>query len=304
MSEKDELIKYLVSKKFPVNYISREKRLVRQIQIKEEMWLEIDKNINTYIDELTQKALEEVIELSKTEEKKASEEHEKQQQECERRRQKKLFFNQPNTKADFDYWCKMSSWTTDEAVALLLDKDPRVVSWKNIFSYANPVRDYNKPEIFAKEYQNLRELLIRQYGTNQDIKIVPSELIDWANGVGLEVPEELQKIVSKRKDASADWKVLHAEKCLEVEQLKKNFENSQNKRKEHIVKVRASTNSNRIPKMALAVIAKDKYKYGKDCSAIGNMLSYFDRQGLNIDDKTLRGHIDEGLLLVKNKKPI
>ena len=301
MSRKDELIKYLISKKFPVNYIPGEKRLVRQIQIKAEMWPEIEKNIKIYCDELSQKTLEEVIELYEVEAKKEREDFERRQQEYEQRRQKKLFFNQLAAKADFDYWSKMPSWTIDEAVALLLDKDPRVVSWNNISPHATPM--HKKPELFAQEYQDLNELLRRKYGSNQHIKTVPSELIEWADRVGLKVPAELKKIVLEGKDASTDWKALYEAKYKDLEELKHKLEISQHKRKELVIKVRASTNSSKMPKMALAVIAKDKYKYGEDSNAIGTMLSCFARQGLNTDDKTLRDRINEGLDLLKNKKP-
>lgn len=305
MTEKNEQIKYLISKKFPVNYIPREKKLVRQAQIKQEMWPEIEENIKAYSHELSQKTHEEVIELYKAEAKREKEDFERQQQEYEKRRLERLFFNQPNAKADFDYWCKMPLWTIDEATALLLGKDPRVVCWKNIYFYAMPQSPHTKPELFGKEYQNLRNLLSRQYENNEYIKIVPSELIEWASSIGLTVPETLKKKIEEiKKHVITDYKILYEEKCLEVEQLKKELQHSQDKRKELVTKTRATTNSNRIPKMALAVIAKDKYKYNEKSSAIGSMLLYFDKQGLNMDDKTLRGHIDEGLLLVKNKKPI
>lgn len=296
---------YITSRKFPASYIANyqnnKKAWVIHSHVKAEESAEIRKKVNDYMYELSQKTLEEINLLYDQEQKQEVENRRLCLQEQERLRQKKLFFNQSEAKADFDYWSKMPSWTTDEAVALLLDKDPRVVNWDNISPHATPM--HKKPESFAKEYQDLRDLLIRKYGTNQYIITVPSELIEWADGVGVKVPEELQKMVLERGDQSTDWKALHEEKCKEVEELKKNLEDSQSKRKELVIRTRASTNSNKMLKIALAVIAKEKFKYDEDSSAIGTMLSYFARQGFNTDDQTLRERIKEGLILLKNKKP-
>jgi hypothetical protein len=36
------------------------------------------------------------------------------------------FFNQPNAKADFDYWSKAEHWSLDEAIALVFGKAPEL----------------------------------------------------------------------------------------------------------------------------------------------------------------------------------
>jgi hypothetical protein len=200
----------------------------------------------------------------------------------------------------------MPYWTVEEAIALSFGKSPDIVSWKEISVYKDSspfVKKYMKAQKLVQRALEAKELKYEpgSYGSNTK-RIKPYDFVNWAKTNNLDFPTELEKIILERVDKITDWQALYKEKDLEVEQLKKKLEDSQNKRKEHATKARASTNSNRILKMALAVIAKDKYKYGKDSNAIGTMLSYFDKQGLNIDDQTLRSHIDEGLVLLNNRK--
>src|ERR1019366_7936927 len=45
------------------------------------------------------------------------------------REEKQRFFNRPRADMDVTHWSRMSCWSIDQAVALSLGKDPRVVKW-------------------------------------------------------------------------------------------------------------------------------------------------------------------------------
>ena len=45
------------------------------------------------------------------------------------------FFNRPHAKADFEHWSRASYWTIDEAVALALGREPKVVNLKTVKEY-------------------------------------------------------------------------------------------------------------------------------------------------------------------------
>jgi len=303
LSKKDNQIFYLICHKYPNScHIVNDK--IQPKPIEDNVFRE---KIITYLSELSSKPEEGINDMYTNAKRQEEIEIRRQHEERERSKEANYFFNQSSSNAtedELEYWAKMPYWTLDEAVALAFGKSPEKISWDKIASY----RDIAS---FPKKYMNTQKLtnrallareLISEYDVSRDTyRIKPCDFVSWAERKGVQIPDGLKKRVLENGNKSINWQALYEEKCEEIEQLKKELENSQSQRKELTVKVRASTNSNRIPKMALAVIAKDKYKYGEDSGAIGIMLSYFTKHGLNMDDKTLRDHINEGLDLLKSK---
>ena len=83
----------------------------------------------------------------------AYQEREKEARELEDVEEQSRSFNQPNAKADFEYWAKFPLWTLDEAVALTLGKDPRVVTWSKIEEHA-------ETSPFAAQFDNPRRFIL------------------------------------------------------------------------------------------------------------------------------------------------
>ena len=94
------------------------------------------------------------------------------------------FFNEPVAAADYSVWCTLDAWTIDEAAALLLQKEPEVVSWKTLQSLKNSP--------FAARHERLRNQMLR---AKKDGKFKdqdrPEAFIKWAVQAGLDVPAEL-----------------------------------------------------------------------------------------------------------------
>ena len=68
--------------------------------------------------------------------------------------ERKRFFNQTTSDADVNYWSKQAYWSIDEAIALILGKDPRKVTWNNVKSHlpTSPL---------AMKFHELREIAKR-----------------------------------------------------------------------------------------------------------------------------------------------
>lgn len=287
---------YITSRKFPASYITNyqtnKKAWEFHSHIKPEELAEISKGVNAYMEELSQKTPEEINLLYNQEQRQEAENHRLRLQEQERLRQARLFFNQPEAKADFNYWGKMPSWTTDEAVALLLDKDPRVVNWGNISPHATSM--HKKPESFAKEYQDLRDLLIRKYGTNQHTVIAPSELIEWANSVALKAPEELQEMVLERGDQSKNWKTMYEELLQRNSECPSTIKNPQ---KTSSAYTKELDSKNKI----IAAIVKKHYRFdpnAKKNATTSNVHTAIIECGLSLDEGTILRHLKEAFGLL------
>lgn len=112
------------------------------------------------------------------------------------REELQLPFNLPGAAADYEYWVKADLWTVDEAIALLLGKDPRLV---------NPglVKAYEKISSFARRYFDLRRLAERSalmhYGQT---KVRQLDVARWTLDAQLEVPHGLVQAMQARYGAA------------------------------------------------------------------------------------------------------
>lgn len=123
------------------------------------------------------------------------------------------FYNRPDARADFAYWCKADSWTVDEAVTLLLDRDPRVVT---VAALKNELKRPTgglglgpplKPSDFHRAYDDLRTLMARAEALASP-RLKPAAVLAWARHtnaatIPARLEEELARIESKRADAMA-----------------------------------------------------------------------------------------------------
>ena len=140
----------------------------------------------------------------------AYQEREKETRELEDVEEQSRSFNQPNAKADFEYWAKFPLWRLDEAVALTLGKDPRVVTWSKIEEYA-------ETSPFAARFANLRRFVQRAKEAQQVPELVPpADYISWAKANNIDLPPELEKSVQAFSGTAPDWKALYEEAKLKL----------------------------------------------------------------------------------------
>lgn len=132
-------------------------------------------------------------------------EREKEAHELKELEEQTPFYNRSNAQADFEYWAKFPLWTLDEAVALTLGKDPRVVTWSKIEESA-------ETSLFAARFDNLRRFVLRAKEAQQLTDLVfPADYIAWAKANPVPLPPELEKSVQAFSGQVPDWKALFEE---------------------------------------------------------------------------------------------
>ncbi|WP_115702536.1 hypothetical protein [Legionella sainthelensi] len=112
--------------------------------------------------------------------------------------EKKAFYNQPSADADLEYWVKQAYWTIDEGIALILNKDPRIVNWEAVCGcISSPfVNKFKEIRDIAERYQEMN-ILVR--------KLPPRTFLDWVEKVGYSIPAELLRLVSTQNIQGTDW---------------------------------------------------------------------------------------------------
>ena len=127
------------------------------------------------------------------------------------RAEQQMFCNQPNARADFEHWSKISYWTLEEGVALSFGRAPEVVSWGKL-------KDYVDRSSFAKSFSKVRELALRAAACNLlTDPVAPGVFLAWAARSDIAVPPDLIRQVETRGIVIADWKTVH-------DNLKKQFD--------------------------------------------------------------------------------
>lgn len=121
----------------------------------------------------------------------------------EKRAEKQQFFNRPEAGADFSHWACMAYWSAEEAVALILGKDPKRVNLINLDEYSTQVSP------FIQKYKKLKELIDRAIEAEVVPKQpTPRQSVEWARKIGSEIPVELQKLAThtdtKNKDGLSE----------------------------------------------------------------------------------------------------
>jgi hypothetical protein len=151
----------------------------------------------------------------------AYQEREKEASELVDAQEQGRFFNQPEARADYEYWGRLPLWTLDEAVALTLEKTPALVTWSKIEEYAE-----SSP--FAAHFATLRHFVLRAKEAQRLPELVsPTDYIAWANANKVTLPSELKESVQAFSGEVPDWKALYEEEKLrnastsdELERLK------------------------------------------------------------------------------------
>lgn len=109
-------------------------------------------------------------------------------------RDARKFYNQPSSVADFKYWSAMDYWTFDEALALLMGKDPRVMTKEAIGKEIEPefslgLLGQPKPakSSFIQQYEALRTVAERAVAM-QPAQLRPLDVVLWAHRSGAIAP--------------------------------------------------------------------------------------------------------------------
>ena len=101
------------------------------------------------------------------------------------------FYNLATAAANYPYWLKMDYWTFDEAVALLLGKDPRIVNPSAMQREIPTGASRAALSPFVQQYQQLRTLAERSHALSAR-QLKPVDVVGWAHRVqACEIPAPL-----------------------------------------------------------------------------------------------------------------
>jgi hypothetical protein len=112
------------------------------------------------------------------------------------------FYNLTSAKADLGYWAKAEYWTFDEAVALLLGREPTKVTWEDVQRELAPYQGrrgaHREPDSkFLSDYQRLRNLAMRAPAM-QSPRLKPADVLAWALDVRVvEPPSQLIALLAR-----------------------------------------------------------------------------------------------------------
>lgn len=212
---KPSLIDFLVLRRFPsAGFINMPTPLTggraRPIPNAREMREAID----TYREELSALAPNELIARYSEEQAKAVEEARLKRE----RDEQALFFHQPWAKADFSHWSKAADWTLDEAIALSFGKAPEHVTWEKV----TPLTVISP---FAGQYARRRDLALRALRWKQLFDpVFPGIFLAWAKRIDIAVPPELEAAVAARGVQIADWRSLFEDQKKAYESHREMYE--------------------------------------------------------------------------------
>lgn len=131
--------------------------------------------------------------------------------------ERQFSFNKPHAMADekiYSYWCKAAAWYDDEFTALLLARNPKVVTMESIKRAKNL-------STFANEFLDLRELVSRAVLKKQLLRATrPGFAIAWAKRNRIPVPKALEAAVREHGHQVADWKTAYDQQAAIVADLK------------------------------------------------------------------------------------
>jgi hypothetical protein len=101
------------------------------------------------------------------------------------------FFDQPSADANFAVWIGMPTWTSDQAAALLLGKEPLIVHWARVVEHL--------PEsAFARRYGQLKASLESSKAAGQlNLPGSPNDIVNWARDREIDIPSALNTAVPK-----------------------------------------------------------------------------------------------------------
>ncbi len=127
------------------------------------------------------------------------------------------FFNKPTARAYYRSWVERNYWTLDEATALILGKDPKVVNWDSIDPLVHK-------SAFARRYESLRRQFLRARFDGMLFEpLVPADFLRYAKTVGFALPVELDALLRSDDEEQARQQK-HAINAIRLAELQKAVE--------------------------------------------------------------------------------
>ena len=185
----DELVEFLSLRMFPEKLtMAAQSEIVSGARKDEALtYLQNALEYETELRELNPDALLALIEDERDRDKQAELE-EAAKLETER------FFNKPTARAYYRSWVERNHWTLDEATALILGKDPKVVNWDSIDPLVHK-------SAFARRYESLRRQFLRARFDGMLFEpLVPADFLRYAKSIGFALPIQLDTLLQSNDE--------------------------------------------------------------------------------------------------------
>lgn len=187
------------------------------------------------------------------------------------------FFNEPEAEADFSAWMQMPMWSVNEAVALSLGKNPDLVTPKSMKAIRR-----NKSN-FAQVYAFRRTAIKRAVSGGHFHNPIPRvDFIRWAAEHQMVLPEPLATVAASMPES-----------------LRSPQDESADRRQSGYQAARLKREDNSLYKM-IAGMAVEHYKCSNKTMIPGAVIAIMNNViaiGHNIDDQTVRTHLNRALTL-------
>lgn len=120
--------------------------------------------------------------------------------EKDRKNEAARFYNQANAIANYRYWLALDFWTLDEAIALLLCRNPEIVTWNAVNQAMRPPKKFMGPAPvstpFLQRFERLRHAAQRSEVMTASAKLKPLVVAQWGQRLlGAELPMQLQALL-------------------------------------------------------------------------------------------------------------
>ncbi|MBL0320387.1 MAG: hypothetical protein IPP74_14020 [Alphaproteobacteria bacterium] len=182
---------------------------------------------------------------------------------------KTAFYNQPYAMANFEEWSKMFSWQLGEAVALILGRNPEVVTEGRLVGLKHT-------SSFAKRFCVLHKLMKNHIDAGLlKSPLKPIDIIQWAKEHNYQLPKELEKLVVEVSKSQKNWKLEYEDSNLSKDEVRKlREENAELKKMIGKETSQAARKRNNSDKMFFSM-AKQRYGYtpGKERGVASKILS-------------------------------
>jgi hypothetical protein len=188
--DRSKVIRFLVERKFPIvrAVMASGSRVAITLHADRE---DIRNQAAAFAAELAEMPPAELSQLHATELEAERQERVRAAVEEERRR----FFHSASATANFEYWCKAAYWTLDEAIALVLGKEPSVVT-------PAAMKPFRHVSPFVANFERLRNLAARAVWAGSLFDpVFPSIFANWAVDTEIPLPDEILKRVLNGKPA-------------------------------------------------------------------------------------------------------
>ncbi|MEA1940672.1 MAG: hypothetical protein U9P68_00345 [Pseudomonadota bacterium] len=210
-------------------------------------------------------------------------------------------FNVPEAMADddvYDYWSKAAYWSVEEAVALVLGRNPRAVIKKRRAHGERKARFH--PDLCGPKFEALYELAQRAVSTRQiRLSTPPGMFLAWAKRNRIAAPERLEAIVRDHGIQVADWKTAYDRQVEKVKALESRIAELEAAPREPAPASKSQSavtrERNTLLKLVLG-LAMDCHGYRPHAprsSTAGEIASALEVQGITVSEDTIRKYLGE-----------